>query len=145
MPIEFEAKFLDINEEEIKLLLKKIGAKKIQNRLMLKRTAYNICDKNIKGFVRVRDEGTGIITMTSKQYKDAKFPEENEVIIKNSYETGCKFIESLGFPQNAIVGIFCGSLYEDKQLEFLLKASAILHKKYQNFRLLRINWIIFSI
>ena len=40
--------------------------------------------------------------MTSKQYKDAKFPEENEVIIKNSYETGCKFIESLGLKVKAV-------------------------------------------
>ena len=81
------------------------------------------------------------------------FPKEKITTINNTIDTASfsmqvdgisqadrrKLIESLGFPQNAIVGIFCGSLYEDKQLEFLLKASAILHKKYQNFRLIVIG------
>ena len=64
MPTEFEAKFLNINEKEIKDLLLTLGAKKVHDKIMLKRTVFSRCDESIRGFARVRDEGTGKITMT---------------------------------------------------------------------------------
>ena len=39
--------------------------------------------------------------MTSKLYTNPKFPEEYEITITDSYETGCKFMESLGLKTKA--------------------------------------------
>ena len=91
MPTEFEAKFLNINENEIKDLLLKLGAKKVHDKVMLKRTVFSRCDNTIRGFARVRDEGTGKVTMTSKLFTDPKFPEEYEVTIKDDFENGKAF------------------------------------------------------
>jgi adenylate cyclase class 2 len=97
---EFEAKFLDIDYKKICKKLKELGAKRVHKRKMFQRKVYHLCDKNIKGFGRVRDEG-GKVTMTSKVYIDPKFPEENEVEIKGSFDDGCNFIKSLGLTEKA--------------------------------------------
>jgi adenylate cyclase class IV len=97
---EYEAKFLDINYKKMCKILKEIGAKKLHKLKMFRRKVYFLCDAKIKGYARVRDEG-GPITMTSKIYIDPKFPEENEVEIKGTFEDGCNFIESLGLKQKA--------------------------------------------
>jgi hypothetical protein len=71
---------------------------------MLKRTVYKLCSKNgidVKGYARVRDEGFGNVTMTTKTYTDPKFPEENEISIKDDYDTACKFMSSLGIIEKA--------------------------------------------
>lgn len=97
---EFEAKFLDIDYKKICKKLKELGAKRVHKRKMFRRKVYLLCNSKIKGYTRVRDEG-GPVTMTSKLYIDPKFPEENEVDLKNSFDEGCKFIESLGLQQTA--------------------------------------------
>ena len=80
--------------------LEKIGAKKEHDFVKFERAAFNLCDPNIKGFVRVRNE-VNKITMTSKIYKDDNFPEENEISINESFEEGVNFIKSLSLPQRA--------------------------------------------
>lgn len=97
---EYEAKFLDIDYKKMCKKLKELGAKRLHKQKMFRRKVYNLCDKTIKGYGRVRDEA-GKVTMTSKVYIDPKFPEENEVEIKGSFEDGCKFIESLGLTNKA--------------------------------------------
>ena len=97
---EYEAKFLDIDYKKIIKILKKNGAKKLHNKKMFQRKVFQLCDKSIRGFARMRDEG-GKVTMTSKVYIDPKFPDENEVEICEPFETGCKFIESLGLTMTA--------------------------------------------
>lgn len=95
MPKEIEAKFLDIDIDSYRELLKKNGCTLVHEQKLLRRTAFERCDKTVKGFCRVRDEGSGV-TMTSKTYKDPKYAEEVEVSINESYEDGVKFLESLG-------------------------------------------------
>ena len=97
---EFEVKFLDIDENKVKKILLSINAKKVHSNIMFRRAVFHLCNQNIKGFARVRDEGKSI-TMTSKIYKDEKFPEENEVEIKGSFDDGCNFIKSLGLQLKA--------------------------------------------
>jgi hypothetical protein len=101
MNIEYEAKFLDIDEKKIKKKLIELGAMQVHDKIMLKRTAFKLCDKTVKGYVRIRDEGKSI-TMTSKIYTDPKFPEEYEISINQDYETGYKFLKSLGMEQKAV-------------------------------------------
>jgi adenylate cyclase class IV len=95
MPVEYEAKFLDINIDETREKLRNIGASRIHDRIMLRRSVFHLCNSKIKGYARVRDDGFGV-SMTSKTYANEKFPEENEVQIKDDYETGVKFMLSLG-------------------------------------------------
>jgi len=54
----------------------------------------------VRGFARIRDEN-GTITMTVKTYEDPKFPKEYEVTIKNSFQDGIEFLNSLGIKQKA--------------------------------------------
>lgn len=100
MPTEFEAKFLDINIEIMRQKLRDIGASRMHDRIMLRRSVFHLCDKSIKGYARVRDDGFGV-SMTSKIYPNEKFPEENEVQIKDDYDTGVKFMLSLGLIKKA--------------------------------------------
>jgi adenylate cyclase class 2 len=100
MPKEYEAKFLDINIDEMREKLRNIGASRMHDRIMLRRSVFHLCNSEIKGYARVRNDGFGV-SMTSKTYVDEKFPEENEVQIKDDYETGVKFMLSLGLKKKA--------------------------------------------
>lgn len=97
---EYEVKFLDVDENKVKKILLSINAKKVHNKIMFRRSVFHLCNQYIKGFARVRDEG-GKVTMTSKVYKDEKFPEENEVEINGTFDDGCNFIKSLGLQVKA--------------------------------------------
>ena len=100
MSKEYEAKFLDINPEELRTKLKKLGAKVVHEKKRYVRLIFNRCNNNVRGYARIRDEN-GIITMTVKVYTDPKFPEEYEIIIKNDFETGSNFLKALGLEQKA--------------------------------------------
>lgn len=97
--IEFEAKFLDIDKNKLIEKLKSLGAKLKQSNTLYKRSMFGLCDVK-KGYVRVRDEGDKV-TMTSKIYKDSKFPQEFEIIIKDDFEKGRAFLQSLNLNEKA--------------------------------------------
>ncbi len=101
MGLEYEAKFLDIDVPSVKKILENLGAKKVHDKIMFKRTIFHRCDASIKGYARVRDEGKEV-TMTAKMYKDPKYPEEYEVTIKEDYDTGVNFLKSLGLQVKAV-------------------------------------------
>jgi adenylate cyclase class IV len=92
---EYEAKFLDIDVEKMRTKLLSLGATKIHDRIMLRRSVYKLCNTTIKSYARVRDDGDGV-SMTIKIYNDPKFPEEHEIHIQEDYDTGVKFLTSLG-------------------------------------------------
>jgi len=100
MSKEYEAKFLDINVEEMREKLKKIGAKIVHEKKRYVRLVFHRCNNDVRGFARIRDEN-GQITMTVKLYKDPKFPEEYEVSINNDFEVGANFLKALGLEQKA--------------------------------------------
>ena len=64
------------------------------------RAVFYLCDKNIKGYGRIRQEKDSI-TMTVKIYSNDNFPKEYEISINESFETGCNFLKSLGLEQKA--------------------------------------------
>jgi len=99
MEIEFEAKFLDINKDELIERLKTLGAKMSQPNTLYKRCMYGLCDVK-RGYVRVRDEGNKT-TLTAKIYKDSKFPEEYEVTIKDNFENGKAFLSALNLTEKS--------------------------------------------
>jgi adenylate cyclase class IV len=99
MEIEFEAKFLDINKDELIERMKTLGAKMSQSNTLYKRCMYGLCDVK-RGYVRVRDEGDKT-TLTAKIYKDSKFPEEYEVTIKDNFENGKAFLGALNLTEKS--------------------------------------------
>lgn len=100
MSKEYEAKFLDIDKEQMIQKLKQIGAEKVHSKTKYIRAVFKRCTDEVRGYARIRDEN-GTITMTVKLYTDPKFPEEYEITIKDSFETGINFLKALGLKQKA--------------------------------------------
>ena len=96
---EFEAKFLDIDYDIILNKIKSLGGVNKQKNTIFRRSVFGLCDIK-RGYVRVRDEGNKI-TMTSKIYKDPKFPDEYEIEIKDSFDKGKAFLQSLNLSEKA--------------------------------------------
>lgn len=81
------------------------------------------------------------------------YPSTNITVLNNSINTSefkqalteqtpekiTRFKQQLAINNNARIGLFCGSLYEDKKLEFLLTAALKIHQKNPNFVLLIIG------
>jgi len=105
MPIEFEAKFIDIDARLMRKRLEAIGATIVHPRMRYTRIVFHRCTDDIKGYARIRNEGEKI-TMTVKLYKDPKFPEEYEIEIKDGFEKGVAFLKSLGLVEKAFQETF---------------------------------------
>ena len=96
---EFEAKFLDIDYNDLITKVKSLGGILIQPNTIYNRSMFNLCDIK-KGYVRVRDEGNKV-TMTSKIYKNPDYPDEYEIEINNDFEKGRAFLQSLNLTETA--------------------------------------------
>lgn len=101
MQTEIEAKFLDINKEEIREKLKKIGATLIYPERFMKRKTYDYPDERLRkigAWIRVRDEGEGKITLSYKQLLDRTLHGTKEITLDVSdFETMCNFLQACGF------------------------------------------------
>jgi len=99
MSLEIEAKFMEIDINKIRKLLKENGGKKIHKMVMYKRYVFNLLNNNEKGFIRIRDEN-GRITITLKKYpKNSKFAMEYEILLdkKSSLEDAKEFLLAQGY------------------------------------------------
>lgn len=83
MNIEYEATFQDINKDEIRKKLKKIGAKLIKPEFLQERVTFNLpSGHEIKGgWLRVRNEGDKI-TMSLKIIDGDKIENQKEIMLK---------------------------------------------------------------
>ena len=97
--LEYEAKFLDINHDELIKKIKILGAILVQPNTFYRRSVFSLCDIK-RGYVRVRDEGDKT-TLTSKIYKNPDYPEEFELEIKDGFEKGKAFLNSLNLNEKA--------------------------------------------
>ena len=96
MNIEFEATFIDINVDRVRKKLQKLGAKLIQSERLMRRVNFYTPRKDIKGWIRVRDEGNKI-TLSMKQNWGNKIEDQREVYLKiDNFDEGIKLLESLG-------------------------------------------------
>ena len=102
MPKEYEAKFLNIDVDTIKKILRKNGAKKIHEPVKYYRVIFKRCEEkgDKPGFVRIRDEGDKV-TMTTKVFENIKFPQEHEITIGESFEQGLRFLRSIGLEEKS--------------------------------------------
>ena len=101
MPIEFEAKFLDIDVKALRHKLKEIGATEVHPMKKYIRSVYYMCDPKIQGYMRIRDEG-GKVFITSKNYaKNKDFPEEHEIAIEEDFNKAMQLFDSIGMTKKA--------------------------------------------
>ena len=93
MPAEVEAQILDIEYEKVVKRLRKLGAKRVFPWRLFKVAAFFTCGVGDKRFTRVRDEGSGSVTMTTKIMKKP-FPDEYEINTSNNFEEAVEFVKS---------------------------------------------------
>jgi CYTH domain-containing protein len=99
MEVEYEARFLEIDHDKLIEKMKELNAVQKRPATLYRRAVFGLCDMK-KGYVRVRDEGDKT-TMTAKIYKDAKFPEEYELTIKDELENGKAFLAALNLTEKS--------------------------------------------
>jgi adenylate cyclase class 2 len=100
MQTEIEAKFLNVDHDEIREKLKTLGAVCEQPMRMMRRVMLDHADKryqksNQAERLRIRDEGDKV-TVTYKASNDTNYVYELEIIV-NSFEEALSLFEALGF------------------------------------------------
>lgn len=87
MKIEYEIRFLEINQEEILRKLKALKAKEIGNWLQIRKT-YDLINPNPNSWVRLRTNGK-TTTLTVKEIGSAKIDgtKEAEIVVDDFDET----------------------------------------------------------
>jgi len=81
MSLEIEAKFMEVNIEDLRKKIKENGGKIVHKMVMYKRYVFNLHNPKEKGYIRTRDEN-GRITITLKKYPaNSKFAQEYEVLL----------------------------------------------------------------
>lgn len=97
MQTEIEAKFLQIDPDNIRERLEKAGATCKQPMMLMRRVIFdNDFTKPKNGFVRVRDEGHRV-AVTYKQYDDMSLAGAKEIEFSVSdYDAAIAFMEAVG-------------------------------------------------
>jgi adenylate cyclase class 2 len=97
MEIEYEATFTNINKEEIRAKLKKVGAELVRPEFLQKRVTFSPPIDGVKGqWLRVRDEGDKI-TMSYKIVDGNEIHNQKEVcLVVDSFEQAELFLLSIG-------------------------------------------------
>jgi adenylate cyclase class 2 len=98
MQHEIEAKFLDLDHNEIRAKLETLGADLVQPMQLMRRTLFDYEDKRLHaangGRLRIRDEGNKV-TMTFKSGRDDSYSLEAETTV-GSYDDAAEIIEAIG-------------------------------------------------
>lgn len=104
MDTEIEAKWLDINHDEMRRKLLSCGAILVEPERLMTRRVFDYEDKRLEqvgGWVRVRDEGNKI-TMSYKQLNDRTLHGTKEVtVVVDDFDKTCSFLESIGLRSNS--------------------------------------------
>ncbi len=100
MAIEYEATFPNIDKDETRARLKKIGAVLIYPETLQKRSNFNPPqNKDQNSWIRIRDEGRGITTMSYKIVPDKadSISQQQEICLKiDNFEEARNFLLLLG-------------------------------------------------
>lgn len=94
--MEIEAKFLNININNLRKKIKDNGGKKVHKMMLYERYVFHL-QTGEKGYIRTRQEN-GKVTITIKTYpKDSKYALESEIEVKSSLEEAKNFLLAGGF------------------------------------------------
>ncbi len=97
METEYEAKFVNIDKEEIRERLKKAGAELVKPEFMQKRVCFNLPTghENFNAWMRVRDEQDKI-TMSYKEIVGDNIEDQKEInLVINDFKNGVEFLEKI--------------------------------------------------
>ncbi len=104
METEIEAKFTDINPDQVRMMLEKIGAKREYPEILMKRKVFDYPDwrlEKIGGWIRVRDEGDKI-TLSYKQLNDRTLHGTKEVsVVIDNFEKTCELLVAAGLMETS--------------------------------------------
>jgi adenylate cyclase class 2 len=104
LQIEFEAKFLDIDKDKLRALLKKKGAKLVHKERLMRRNVFDYPDHRLEkkgGWIRVRDEGDKI-TLSYKQLIDRTVEGTKEIFVNVSdFDAATKLLLEIGLCKDA--------------------------------------------
>lgn len=99
METEIEAKFCDINADEVRKKLASLNAKLVHEEILMKREAFDFPDDRLEkvgGWARVRDEGDKV-TLGYKQLNDRGLHGTKEVSLQvNDFKLASEFLKCLG-------------------------------------------------
>jgi len=105
MEQEIEAKFLNVDHDEIRAKLKELGAECLVPMRMVRRMVFDYPDRRLKkdgAWVRVREELDGTIEMMLKKVASDELGQTFEQPVKvTSYEAAKAFVLSLGLETKA--------------------------------------------
>ncbi len=103
MQTEYEATFPNIDKDEIRNLLKQVGAQLIKPEFTQRRTVFHLPSGHEipHGFLRVRDEGDQT-TLSLKVIREGKIEEQKEICLKiDNYDNGVDLLKNLGCRQKS--------------------------------------------
>lgn len=104
MQTEIEAKWLDIDKNELRAKLKKIGAELVHPERLMRRSNWDYPDRALArkgGWVRVRDESDKV-TLSYKQTTDYSLHGTQEInLIVDDFDTSIQFLKTLGLEQKS--------------------------------------------
>jgi len=101
--IEFEAKFLNIDKEEIRSILRQKGATLVRSEYGQRRYNFHLPKENRSNdaWLRVRDEGDKI-TLALKMITGSNIEDQKEIQLKiDSFDNAIKLLESIGCEKKA--------------------------------------------
>jgi adenylate cyclase class 2 len=104
MTTEFEAKFLEINKEEIRKKLKEVGANLIRPEYLQKRINFHLPPekKSNDAWLCVRDEGDKI-TLSLKMVKGSSISDQKETQITiDDFDKAVSLLELIGCEKKAL-------------------------------------------
>lgn len=98
MKIEFEAKFFDVDIEQLRTKLSKCGALLTSEKKLLRRKIFDFSNKDIhKQWIRVRDEGNKINVTLKKVANPAKIDGTYELEFGvDNFDKTCDFLTACG-------------------------------------------------
>lgn len=98
MTIEYEARVLEINPEQMKQKILSLGGVEVRHALM-RRYVYSIQQQDLSRFIRLRDTGFEV-TLTYKEIKHDGIDgtEETELIV-DDFDKADEFLARLGFQE----------------------------------------------
>jgi adenylate cyclase class 2 len=98
MQTEIEAKWLNIDHDEFREVLKRAGAKLEHSERLMRRRNFHHPEANAKnGWIRVRDEGD-IITLSYKEMASRSLHGMSEVnIVVDNFDQACRLITAIDF------------------------------------------------
>jgi adenylate cyclase class 2 len=98
MNIEYEAKFLNVDKDQIRKHLKDAGAELVRPEYLQKRIPFNLPKEkhSIHSWLRVRDEGDKI-TLSLKMVDGDKIDNQKEICLEvDSFDNAVSLLESIG-------------------------------------------------